>query len=190
MVVEPLKFHLCESWSEVADLIHNCNQIAVDMPIGLPCLGQKRECDRLARLLLGPRRNSVFSAPGREYLNATSYAEVTGMSLQTFYLIPKIRQLDEWITPERQARVWEAHPELIFRRLAGSPLSHSKKTRQGRNQRLELLGFPELPTHFPSSRVSRDDFIDAAALLLCAGRPAHPLGEQRDPKGLLMQIRF
>ena len=44
--------------------------VCVDMPIGLhehtPPGG--RECERLARGLLGPRRSSVFSALGREVL--------------------------------------------------------------------------------------------------------------------------
>lgn len=161
------------------------------MPIGLPAVGQKRECDRLARLGLGSRRNSVFSAPAREYLQARDFAQVRGMSLQSFYLLPKIRQLDDWINPRLQERVWEAHPELIFARLAGAPLADSKKTPAGRRRRLELLGGCDLPARPKGTLASLDDLLDAIALLRCAAEPARCLGgDQRDDRGLLMQIHY
>ncbi|MFN8611907.1 MAG: DUF429 domain-containing protein [Vulcanimicrobiota bacterium] len=185
----PLRFELCSCWSEVAELTAACTRVAVDMPIGLPAAGQRRACDGLARRCLGPRRHSIFSAPAREYLHASRFCEVQGMSLQSFHLLPKVRQLDDWMTPQRQARVWEAHPELVFARLAGTPLSHSKKTEAGRIQRLELLGRPALSQAYKRSQVNLDDLIDACALLWCAGRPG-PVwgGPQRDERGLLMQI--
>ena len=143
----------------------------------------------MARRLLGPRRSSVFSAPSRQYLSATEFCEVDGLSLQSFHLLPKIRQIDEWITPRLQMRVWEAHPELIFARLAGAALKESKKTEPGRMQRLQLLGNPQLPCDWKRSQVRLDDLIDAAALLRCARHPAEPLGDgQTDQRGLLMQI--
>jgi predicted RNase H-like nuclease len=50
--------------------------VAVDVPIGLLERGA-RECDVKARRLLGPRRSSVFTAPIRPMLTATSQAEAS-----------------------------------------------------------------------------------------------------------------
>src|SRR5262249_55874038 len=52
--------------------------IAVDMPIGLLAAPQPggRDCDRLARRLLGRRASSVFTPPARPLLEATHYAQV------------------------------------------------------------------------------------------------------------------
>lgn len=111
------------------------------------------------------------------------------MSLQSFHLLPKIRELDAWISPALQARVFEAHPELIFTRLAGRPLELSKKTAEGRAQRFALLGHPRPKESWPTRWVQSDDILDALALLSCAREPGTPLGgEQRDARGLRMQI--
>jgi hypothetical protein len=48
--------------------------LAIDVPIGLLEHGA-RECDRAARAFLGPRRNSVLTAPLRAMLPAESWAE-------------------------------------------------------------------------------------------------------------------
>lgn len=187
----PLRFVLCPTWRDVVELTHPCLRVAVDMPIGLPGPGQFRACDRAARVLLGCRRQSVFSAPARSFLYASQFSEVGGMSLQSFHLLPKIRQLDEWITPELQSRVWEAHPELTFARLAGEPLRESKKTVAGQQRRLQLLGIDAPERLWKRSQVGPDDFLDAAAMLYCARHPAAPLGtDQRDERGLRMQIYF
>jgi len=187
----PPFFVLCPTWGEVAELTAGCERVAVDMPIGLPRVGQARVCDRQARALLGPRRQCVFSAPARHYLEAREFSQVKGMSLQSFHLLPKIRQLDEWMTPERQLRVWEAHPELTFARLAGGSLFESKRTEAGRLRRLQLVS-PHAPhPTWKRSQVRPDDLLDAAALLHCAREPVCPLGDgQRDERGLIMQISY
>ncbi|MBN9413833.1 MAG: DUF429 domain-containing protein [Candidatus Eremiobacteraeota bacterium] len=185
---EPLRLVLCANFAEVAQLTETCRRVAVDMPVGLPGPGQSRDCEPAARRLLGPRRHSVFTTPPRRYLKARDFSEVQGMSLQSFHLLPKIRELDHWMTPARQARVFEAHPELVFTRLAGGPLQHSKKTPEGRNLREKLLA-QTLPSRWPRTSVQPDDVLDALALLRCAQAPGTPLCfQQRDEHGLLMQI--
>ena len=96
--------------------------IAVDMPIGLPDEGA-RDCDRLARQRLGPRRASVFPAAIRPCLTAKTHAEASatrrlletrGMSIQAWNIVPKIREVDRALSPMMQDRVFEAHPELAF----------------------------------------------------------------------------
>ena len=185
---DPLRLMLCASFPEVVRLTQRCRRVAVDMPIGLPGVGQTRDCESAARRLLGPRRHSVFSTPPRRYLSAREFSEVQGMSLQSFHLLPKIRELDLWMTPERQAQVFEAHPELIFTRLGGEPPRHSKKTPEGLHLREKLLG-ETVESAWPRKLVQPDDVLDALALLRCAQHGVPPLcTQQRDERGLLMQI--
>ena len=124
--------------------------VAVDIPIGLPHGGAphggRRRADRAAReLLRSPRSSSVFSAPCRDTLAATSYRHACeleraargsgkGISRQTYGIISKIREVDDTVTPDHQvplddagAGVWvrEVHPEVTFARL--SPGQHGLK---------------------------------------------------------------
>ena len=57
-----------------------------------------------------------------------------GLSIQAFGILGKIREVDRLMTPALQGRVYEAHPELAFRSLAGAPMRHSKKTPAGREE--------------------------------------------------------
>ncbi|MGI8552688.1 MAG: DUF429 domain-containing protein, partial [Dehalococcoidia bacterium] len=72
--------------------------VAVDIPIGLPSLGS-RDCDRLARRLLGPRRASVFPAPLISLLGSASQREASerrrridgvGISIESFNILAKV----------------------------------------------------------------------------------------------------
>jgi len=86
--------------------------IALDIPIGLPEAGP-RDCDLEARRLVGPgRASSVFPAPIRPVLAATSYSDacqirlqVEGkkLSLQAWAIMPKVRDVDELLrrAPQR-----------------------------------------------------------------------------------------
>src|SRR5437868_733580 len=71
--------------------------LAIDIPIGLPESGS-RECDVIARKYIQPRGSSVFPAPMRATLAATTYVEAcecsrasSGKSLsqQAFAILPK-----------------------------------------------------------------------------------------------------
>ena len=117
--------------------------IAIDMPIGLLDEPQPggRECDRQARKLLSRRASSIFSPPTRPMLKATHYEQVRtqGLSIQSFNILPKIREVDRLMTPELQKRVHEAHPELAFMSLADAAMQYNKKTREGRQERQKIL---------------------------------------------------
>src|SRR5581483_732956 len=78
--------------------------VAVDIPIGLPSGHStddgRRRCDGAARALLGPRAVSVFPAPCRPTLSATSYRDAcqleisarqggSGLSRQAYGILPK-----------------------------------------------------------------------------------------------------
>ncbi len=190
-------------------------QIAIDIPIGLPDSG-RRACDLAARAALPPSaRSRVFldlRRPQLRYLpsdypgaNAWSKADGKGLSKQAWFILPKIAEVDAALTPNDQTRVREVHPEVVFHRLSGGALLPSKKTSQGRGVRLELLAAAGLrpqegwDRRFPRKDVQPDDLIDAAVCALAARRIADGKATAlrleglsgvsgRDSRGLAMEI--
>jgi predicted RNase H-like nuclease len=124
--------------------------IAVDVPIGLLERGA-RACDVAARRLLGPRRSSVFTAPIRPMLAATSRTEASqarrrvdgkGVTIQAWAIVPKILEVDGLlrVNPSRREIIREVHPELCFFYLNRErPMSEAKKKTAGRTERVSLL---------------------------------------------------
>ena len=171
--------------------------VAVDIPIGLPARGPRR-CDVEARRRLGPRRSSVFPAPVRAALGSATWEDANarsravdgkGLAHQVFNLLPKIHEVDGLISPSSQARVVEAHPELCFASIAGTPLLHPKRTAAGRAARTALVGVA--PASLPGA--AADDVLDAHAVLwtarrLTTGDEERLGGGERDERGLLMEI--
>jgi predicted RNase H-like nuclease len=205
---------LCRDFREVLALPEQPVMIAVDMPIGLlarPSPGG-RTCDVHARKLLGrPRASSVFSPPTRTGLSALSYEDVAGlngasMSQQAFHILPRIRDLDQAITPHHQRYVVEAHPEMAFMNLAGSPMSHNKKTIEGRAERMRELrrvfgnAFEDprrVRREHPAAQVALDDVVDAYVLANLANRIWRGIGSRvpagrppKDKRGLRMEIWY
>lgn len=149
--------------------------LSIDIPIGL--LDGSRACDKAARKLLGqPRGTSVFAAPCRSALSAKNHAAATatnlrntgrGLSQQAWGIAPKIKQVDDAITPDSQRWAFEIHPEVCFWALnERRPMKHNKKTKEGAAERLALLRrfFPEIERHLATRpvRVGADDLLDAA----------------------------
>jgi predicted RNase H-like nuclease len=176
--------------------------VALDMPVGLPRSGS-RAADTAARALLGPRRSSVFSAPVRVVLAAGSYEDALarsravdgrGLSTQSWNLVPKIREVDQCLTPELQDRIREAHPELVFVGLAGAPCAWPKRSAEGRAARVAILErWWSGPWNLRGAAV--DDVIDAVALTVTARRiatgDASALGDgTRDETGLRMEVMW
>lgn len=211
--LDRLHFTLCPHFADVLNLTPTPAVLAVDMPIGLLDTPQPggRECDQLARRLLGRRASSVFSPPSRLVLHATHYDQVRayGMSRQAFGILPKIREVDSLITPAHQTTVYEAHPELAFMLLAGTPMQHNKKTAAGREERLKALRRAPQPRCRPlqpalqralrtyrRAQVAPDDLLDACVLLrtsyrLAAARAQYlPATPAWDAEGLRMEICF
>ncbi|HEV8715800.1 MAG TPA: DUF429 domain-containing protein [Candidatus Binatia bacterium] len=204
---------LCARFAEVLSLSPQPAVIAVDIPIGLLDTPQPggRECDRQARRLLGRRASSVFTPPTRALLAATCYEQVRshGLSIQAFGILPKIREVDQLMTPALQIRVHEAHPELAFRFLAGGPMQHNKKTLAGREERLRALeqasggrfsgireAFENTLKTCKRSQIVPDDLLDAYILawlaLRIVDRQANrvPCDPPVDHKGLRMEIWY
>lgn len=188
--------------------------IVVDMPIGLadPEKGIARTCDSAARARLPGKASSIFTAPIRPVLGAPSHAAASalskqisgkGLSIQAYNIAAKIAEVDRWMTPARQTRVIEGHPELAFARLAGAPVLSPKQRTPGRAARRALLhrngmdadGLADLlrDRKIRQRSVRTDDLLDAAVLCLTArdkllGRATPIGGDACDARGLLMQI--
>jgi predicted RNase H-like nuclease/RimJ/RimL family protein N-acetyltransferase len=179
--------------------------VGVDIPIGLSD-GPPRRCDEDARRFVGERRSSVFAAPARPVLGARTYeaaqtrsraASGVGLSKQSWNLVPKIAEVDRLLDPTRQGRIFEVHPEAAFAAVHGVPMTHPKKGRPGRDERLAVLA-PHIPNigvlaATPPRGAATDDVLDAAVVALTAravldGKDRR-LGERRhDAKGLVMEI--
>ncbi len=186
--------------------------IAVDMPIGFedqPGADGMRTCERLAREILGPRRSSIFPSPLRAALAAADYTQAMalnraaggkGLSKQGWHLFPKLREIDALATPNSESFLFETHPETSFAVIAGAPAAHSKKTPEGRAERLALLERHGLPRNlfephpFKRKDAVPDDLIDAGLCALTALRIAAgtarslPDDPPRDGRGLRMAI--
>jgi predicted RNase H-like nuclease len=189
--------------------------LCIDIPIGLPDKGP-RECDRMARAILGwPRRNSVFPAPVRPALRATSREEASRITqavdgrrvgAQAWALYAKIREIDALLEASSSSRdrVHEVHPELSFWAWNGErPIREAKRTAAGRAIRLRLaerwLG-PGVLARARAGRAKRevadDDILDAIAAFWTATRLA--TGEAQtlppcppiDASGLPMRIVY
>ena len=190
---------------------HDCAAIAVDIPIGLSDDG-RREPDIAARQILRPlRHSSVFPAPIRPVLAATSYAEACAISAsarpdgkriskQTYAILPKIRQADDVMTPELQERIVEVHPEVCFWKLNGKrPMERPKRTPEGAQARRLLLAeafaTPLSSVSIPQG-AALDDLLDACAAAWTAGRVAYGTAERLPPvpasdsRGLCMEIVY
>ncbi|HTN42537.1 MAG TPA: DUF429 domain-containing protein [Nitrospiria bacterium] len=197
---------LFASFKDILGLDPFPDVIAIDIPIGLlDGAGQGgRACDRQARRLLGPQRSSsVFSPPVRPALGATVYEEARphGLTRQGFGILPKVREVDEQMTPAWQKRIFEVHPELSFREMNGRPMSHNKKGSQGRLDRMQLLeihlpGFSGRRLEDRPEGVGAEDYLDACAAAWTALRIVvceavrFPSDPPRDQKGLRMEIWY
>ena len=206
--VESQKF---DTFSDLAEEVE-AMIIAVDIPIGLADRG-RRQCDDAARRRLGPMRGrSVFPAPIRALLRATTWKDANALSRslqqkgipqQSWAICKKIREVDDVLhaRPELRERIVEVHPEVSFAEWAGAPLLASKKSREGAALRRALLeqqfpgAFEKIRAAHPrKSDVADDDIADALAALWTAQRVARGMARSLPPEppldetGLPMRI--
>jgi len=184
----------------------------IDMAVGLRTSANQLRPDDLARKELGPRSSSIFPIPCRQAVYAATEEEkkqanikVLGKSLpkQTINIIPKIRELDEFLTvhPEYKNRILESHPELDFARLHGSVVLSRKKEFTGFSERTAILkkylpkeSFSGMWDKAKELRCNPDDLLDAICLAvtaalssqdMCETIPAEP---EQDDNGLYMKL--
>ena len=191
------------------------SMIFIDIPIGLPN-SNRRVCDLETRRLLGRRGSSLFAVPCRKALQAKSYRQacqinkqVTGvkLSIQTWNLFAKIKEVDTWLQNAREAqpKIRESHPELCFWALAGArTMAYSKKTAQGFAERYSILIqnysqtgaiVEQALNQFRRKALGRDDILDALALAVSAKLGLKsirtvPYNPPRDKRGLPMEIVY
>jgi predicted RNase H-like nuclease len=210
-----LRFDLMASAAALLDLPHHPEVLCIDIPIGLPDCGG-RECDREARRLLGrPRGSSVFPAPIRPALKASTREEASRITeradgrrvgAQAWALHPKIRAVDELLASRSEARtrLREVHPEVSFWAWnEGRAIQAGKKTPDGKKARLRLVEawlspglLDVLRKNHRAQDVGDDDVLDAIAALWTAARVADgsaltlPAPPPLDAVGLRMEIVY
>lgn len=203
----------------------NAERIFIDIPIGLPedC---PRECDVEAADELSPdRRSSVFPTPCRDAIYATTLEEAkelnedtldASLSNQTWAIMPRIREVDEFLVevPDAREKVKEVHPEICFWAFGGEQaMADGKKTEQGQEERLNALNgvdsraddiYEEArdkhictpPAHARTlSKNAKDDILDAlAAALTAQGNDDQlatiPDDPPEDARGLPMEMVY
>jgi predicted RNase H-like nuclease len=191
------------SLGQIAHSLSDAEVLAVDMPIGIS-EAWPRQADVLARAFVGPRRNSVFMTPPRAVLEAVTVTEardlmgrLTGQSIssQTYAIAKRILEADA--VARNDARIYEIHPEVSFRELAGAPLRYAKSTWIGSHLRRQLLAQAgiRLPDDIgPAGIAGVADVLDAAIAAWSGARVAArtasslPDPPQRTPDGLIAAI--
>jgi predicted RNase H-like nuclease len=184
--------------------------IIIDMPLGLSGGGVSRSVEQEVRPLLGRKASTLFTPPSRIALSAHTYAEAcalnkqyqgSGISIQCWNIVPRIRELDELLknNPQHRGRFYESHPELVFMFLnKRQPLYNTKKTKEGQRERLGILKqymknvadyFEEGLSQFPRKQVQPDDLLDALALACISGQKLSPLAPlAQDEHGISMNL--
>ena len=222
---------IAEVWKEYGE---SARRIVVDVPIGLcesqdsdecACVADSdgklsRECDDLGRSTIGPRYRSVFTAPCREAVrlaaDGAEHAEVgdvnrtvtgKGLTQQAANISPGIVDVEELLLDTGDSeRLVEGHPEVCFSAFNGEPLSYSKKTALGVDERLSAL---ETVSEYSDSdwrevlqqldatefTIGMDDLLDAFALALTACAPDEeyrqlPENPPTDARGFPMQMVY
>ena len=202
----------CETFKLVLKATDTCEVVAVDMPIGIPSGAQRRDCDLQAIKALGKAASRVFLTPPRESLCAKTPVEFqeihrnlrdTGAGFVVWGIVPKIKEVDEVMKPQLQDRVFEFHPELVWKRLAGNVLD-SKHTASGILQRISIVeeyvgGIKHFREDKGAMNGAIDDVLDALVGLSVAHCIATgpdyngrlPGGQSpKDSRGLKMEIWY
>lgn len=191
----------------------------IDMAIGLPesIEEAKKRPDKTARKELGKHGSTVFPIPCRQAIMVdpndpqavVKMRELNrsvlekSLSAQSINIIPKIRELDEFLDEHREYKnvLCESHPELCFTRLNGRALMMKKKTVEGLKERRRILekylekGMMDgIQVRAKELRCMPDDIMDAACLAVSAALKAHGMCEtipeepETDARGLVMQM--
>jgi len=165
---------------------------------GPEALARRHLGERQSSVFAIPSRVAVYAATDpfttlekwyEDHRKASDVARRTsdpprGVSIQAFALFPKIREIDALLRaqPDLRPRVIESHPEAAFWRMNGERAMALPKKIKGRvnpagmAERRALLAAHGLDGRFLQERcpagAGADDFLDACAMLLVAGRQA------------------
>ena len=213
------RFEICrfKTIEELWEKYSTAEIILVDIPIGLLDDGTAwRLCDKEARQYLKGRQNSVFMVPCRQaiYTNIRHEAssinkQITGkgLSIQTCCITPKIREMDDFLSSNTEARkrIQEVHPELCFWALNNkTPMKFKKKDKSGFEERYKLLSsmhplseavLEYTMTTYLRKEVARDDILDAMGAAITASKIDQgllmiPKNPEFDSNGLSMRMVY
>ena len=210
--------------NDIVEMATADDLILVDIPIGLPERSGRqavlRACDADAREMVKPRWQSVFPVPVRPVLeclrgeedwqrarqtlsskHAVPKKEKGRLQVQTFYIMDKIREVDDLLqaSPTAKRLVRETHPEVCFRALhpEGKPMLSSKKKHDGKEERRQVLAelWPGSLAALRAARekaraagltsrdVAEDDMLDAMACALTSALILQDRGRLRKLSG-------
>lgn len=199
-----------ESLAELSGIHSSPTDVLLDIPIGLP-ESDVRECDQMAREMLGCRGSSVFYTPCRDAVKAETHDEAKrvnedslgrSVSVQAWNICDRIEDVDDFVRANEGYPVVESHPEMCFFGLNdGSPLAYSKATEKGRDVRLAILEreheeardvYESALEEYDRQEVARDDVLDAIALAVAGTeeRSTIPADPPRDGEALPMRIEY
>lgn len=152
----------------------------IDIPLGLENDKPARDCDMLLKKILGKKSSTIFNAPVYPLLKCSTYEEACSLSqkktgkkisLQTWYIIPKIRDANSFLQKcKNKDLLKEFHPETGFFLLnKKTHLQFSKKDKQGIAERIRILNkyidaekiFQEISSETLRKNVAKDDILDA-----------------------------
>ena len=170
-----LKFEKLKEFNDIKS--KNFNLVLVDIPIGLDIDLKKggRIVDKLARKELLTNKSSIFNAPSRLVLEAKNYEEANkinknkgmGLSKQSWNLVKKIKEVDDFIRNSNKTIIFESHPEIIFQVMKKDKVSTKKKNDEGIIERRNLLEkngfnkvFLEKNLLAKDSFYKKDDFVE------------------------------
>ena len=187
---EVIETAIFQSMNNLKDFFIKSNQliIGIDIPVVLSEV-MPREADQLARKLLSKKASSIFTAPTPEMLEQPNYEKASlvskkligkSMSLQSWYLFPKIRDV-QTVLHHEDIKIFEIHPEVSFRAMNNeNVIIESKKTAEGFKIRKFLLdkhflnfNFDAIRNKYQKKDVMDNDILDALVVLWSAKRIAN-----------------
>ncbi|HEY1222798.1 MAG TPA: DUF429 domain-containing protein [Acidimicrobiales bacterium] len=198
----PEEVQIFDSFREVVDMRPGFSAIVVNAPIGYrdKQSDPPRQCDVVARSLLGRRAITIRRPPSREVLNRGSSLPSDHLDAVTKTMLPVIVDVSLEMSSYRQRTVYEGSPELSYYFLNGEkPLRWSKMREEGRQERRDLLvKAPGIERIIDASLkgVGPQHLLDAAVLLISARRaqvhaakriPLHP---EWDSEGIRMECVY
>jgi len=182
---EGYAFGVFENIHELIRQNPDIRRFLIDIPVGLGTLSHPRTIDKKLRGELGVRASTVFNTPSRAAVYAENYAaariknlEIEGksISIQSFNISAKIKEVDTFLIQNPQVQLLESHPELCFKYLNEGKIVLSKKSSpEGVEERLNILEkYDTAITHFFKKaldntlrkQAKKDDIIDAICLCL------------------------
>lgn len=178
-------FGVYQNISELIKDNEDLKRILIDIPIGLSSKKLERTIEKKLRSELKNKHSSVFNPPCREALYEKDYItakqkniEIEGksLSIQSYNISKKIKEIDEYLSLNPQIEIIESHPELCFKYLNNGNILLSKKSKyNGLQERKNILfGYDEklkdlfelIENNTLRKDVARDDISDAICLCL------------------------